>query len=92
MIDILYLGKARKKFLSNFSSGMRQRVKLGLAFFTKADIVFLDEPGTNLDQQAFDWYRSQLAQLSRDCMVFIASNQPSEYPEEAHKIDIMRFK
>jgi ABC-type multidrug transport system ATPase subunit len=92
MIDVLYLGKAQKKFISNFSSGMRQRVKLGLAFFTKADIVFLDEPGTNLDQQAFNWYRTQLSQLPKDCMVVIASNQPSEYPEDAHKIDIMQFK
>jgi ABC-type multidrug transport system ATPase subunit len=92
MIDTLYLGKARKKFISNFSSGMRQRVKLGLAFFTKADIVFLDEPGTNLDKQAFDWYRNQLALLPNTCMVLIASNQPSEYPEDAQKIDIMQFK
>ena len=92
MIDTLYLTKARKKFISNFSSGMRQRVKLGLALFTKADIVFLDEPGTNLDHQAFDWYRQQLSLLPNTCMVLIASNQPSEYPETAHKIDLMQFK
>ena len=92
MIDVLYLGKARHKFISNFSSGMRQRVKLGLAFFTKADLIFLDEPGTNLDHHAFDWYRNQLALLPNTCMVLIASNQPSEYPETAHKIDLMQFK
>ncbi|RAV98785.1 ABC transporter ATP-binding protein [Pseudochryseolinea flava] len=92
MIDTLYLGKARHKFISNFSSGMRQRVKLGLAFFTEADIIFLDEPSTNLDQQAFEWYRKQLHLLPPTCMVLIASNQSSEYPESAHKIDIMQFK
>jgi ABC-type multidrug transport system ATPase subunit len=92
VLEKMYLTHARDKFISNFSSGMKQRVKLALAFFSQADIVFLDEPGTNLDQQAFDWYRQQLAGLPRHCLVFIASNQPAEYPSSAQKIDIMDFK
>jgi len=92
MLDKMYLTHARDKYISNFSSGMKQRVKLALAFFSAADIVFLDEPGTNLDQQAFDWYQHQLSSLPPQCLVFIASNQPSEYPASAQKIDIMRFK
>src|SRR6187551_3373442 len=77
MIDRLYLNAARDKYISNFSSGMRQRVKLGLAFFSQAEMVFLDEPGTNLDNQAFEWYLTQLRALPADSMVFIASNQPA---------------
>lgn len=92
VMEKMYLTHARDKYISNFSSGMKQRLKLALAFFSQADIVFLDEPGTNLDQQAFDWYLQQLASLPPHCLVFIASNQPSEYPASAQKIDIMRFK
>jgi len=92
VLERMYLTHARDKYISNFSSGMKQRLKLALAFFSQADIVFLDEPGTNLDQQAFDWYQQQLADLPQHCLVFIASNQPSEYPASAQKIDIMRFK
>jgi len=92
MIERMYLGQARDKYIANFSSGMRQRVKLALAFFTQADMVFLDEPGTNLDTTAFDWYLSQLYALPKECMVLIASNQPAEYPASAHKIDMTRYK
>jgi ABC-type multidrug transport system ATPase subunit len=92
IIERMYLTHARHKQLSNFSSGMRQRVKLGLAFFSMADVVFLDEPGTNLDRTAFDWYSTELRKLPSECLIFIASNQPSEYPANAQKIDIMRLK
>lgn len=92
IIGKMMLDNAREKFIGNFSSGMKQRVKLGLAFFTQAQAIFLDEPGTNLDHQAFDWYQQQLASLPNDCLVFIASNQPSEYPASAQIIDIMDFK
>lgn len=92
MLERMYLTHARDKYISNFSSGMKQRVKLALAFFSEASILFLDEPGTNLDQQAFDWYLQQLNAVPAHCLVFIASNQPAEYPANAQKIDIMRYK
>jgi len=92
IMDRMYLLHARDKQLSNFSSGMKQRVKLALAFFSKADVIFLDEPGTNLDNTAFDWYTRELQALPPECLVFIASNQPSEYPANAQKIDIMSLK
>lgn len=92
MIDRMYLTPARNKYISNFSSGMRQRVKLALAFYTEADVVFLDEPGTNLDHQAFEWYLKELQALPEYCTIIVASNQPAEYPPSAQKIDIMRYK
>ena len=55
VVEKMSLQNARKKQIGNLSSGMRQRVKLGLAFSAEADIVFLDEPGTNLDKTAFQW-------------------------------------
>lgn len=92
LTDMMYLTDARDKFISNFSSGMRQRLKLALAFYTDADIIFLDEPGTNLDDRAFAWYKTQLSALPSDAMVFIASNNPAEYPEKAKIINLPDFK
>jgi ABC-type multidrug transport system ATPase subunit len=92
ILEKMYLTHAKDKYISNFSSGMKQRVKLALAFFSKADILFLDEPGTNLDAQAFDWYLQQLEVVAGQCLVFVASNQISEYPANAQKLEIMRFK
>lgn len=92
IIDLMQLEAAADKPLINFSSGMKQRVKLGMAFFTASNIVFLDEPGTNLDKSGFEWFLTNLNALPADTIVFIASNQPAEYPEKAHKIDVLRYK
>ncbi|NJM25329.1 MAG: ABC transporter ATP-binding protein [Bacteroidia bacterium] len=79
MVSEMQLEHARSKTIGFFSSGMRQRLKLALAFFTVAPVLFLDEPGTNLDQKAFQWYLDQLQKAARSGVVFIASNQPAEY-------------
>lgn len=88
----LRLSDARDKHIANFSSGMKQRVKLGLAFFTEANLIFLDEPTTNLDNDTTAWYHHQLKNLPSNCTVFIASNQPGEYPDHAQVINVMDFK
>ena len=92
ILDRLRLTHAKHKPIANFSSGMKQRVKLGLAFFTQADLIFLDEPTTNLDQEATGWYHEQLKNLPRNCTIFIASNQTNEYPSDANILNILNFK
>jgi ABC-type multidrug transport system ATPase subunit len=90
--SLMELTSASDKFISNFSSGMKQRVKLGLAFFTEADFIFLDEPCTNLDEQAIAWYQQQLAKLPNNNIVFIASNDKEEYKTATQLINITQFK
>ena len=92
ILENLYMTDSKDKQIANFSSGMKQRVKLGLAFFTDSKIIFLDEPGTNLDEQAFAWYIENLNKVAVDTLVFIASNQKSEYPANAEVIAVSRFK
>jgi ABC-type multidrug transport system ATPase subunit len=92
VVEKMSLQNARKKQIGNLSSGMRQRVKLGLAFSAEADIVFLDEPGTNLDKTAFQWYLDQLAEIQSKSMIFIASNDPREYLTANEILNILDFK
>jgi ABC-type multidrug transport system ATPase subunit len=92
ILDRLMLAGARDKHIANFSSGMKQRIKLALAFFSEADLIFLDEPTTNLDRETKDWYHAQLEKLPPQCTIFIASNQPDEYPGDAKIINILDFK
>lgn len=92
MLDRLMLSGARDKHIANFSSGMKQRVKLALAFFSEADLIFLDEPTTNLDKETKAWYHTQLQKLPSHCTILIASNQPDEYPSHAKIINILDFK
>ncbi len=93
IIEKLYMTESRDKQIANFSSGMKQRVKLGLAFFTDAQLIFLDEPGTNLDEDAFGWYHENLKNLiQKNVLIFIASNQKNEYPADAEVISLARYK
>ncbi len=90
--DRLLLSHARHKEIKYFSSGMKQRVKLGLAFFSQSPVVILDEPTTNLDRQGAAWYQEQVRQLDPDQLLLIGSNQPEEYDFCQNVIDVMRWK
>lgn len=86
------LESSRLKLISSFSSGMRQRLKLALAFYSDCELLFLDEPCTNLDKKSIEWYHTNLRQLPKEILIFIASNQEIEYPATAAKIDILSHK
>lgn len=92
LLRVMYLEDSAEKQLMNFSSGMKQRLKLALAFYTEADVYFLDEPGTNLDSRAFEWFIRELKTLPENTIIFIASNNPDEYPPTATVLNIMDYK
>lgn len=79
IVDLLGLGKSADKPIRFFSSGMKQRLKLGLAFCTDSPLLLLDEPTTNLDQQGVEWYQSLVSNFSADRLVIVCSNQKPEY-------------
>jgi ABC-type multidrug transport system ATPase subunit len=74
MITISGLEKSSKKFIHQYSSGMKQRVRLLLAFFTQSEILLLDEPTSNLDAAGKQWYRSLVEKYTNNRMVVVASN------------------
>ncbi|HZY79401.1 MAG TPA: ABC transporter ATP-binding protein [Cyclobacteriaceae bacterium] len=91
MAEQMGLSHARDKKIAAFSSGMKQRVKLALAFYSDTPLLFLDEPTTNLDKRASAWYQDNLKRQSGRTIV-IASNQEEEYPSNSIKIDLSDYK
>jgi ABC-type multidrug transport system ATPase subunit len=77
--DLLQLQAAKHKLVRDFSSGMRQRLKLGLALYTDTPLLLLDEPTTNLDQAGVAWYLEHLEKNRQNRLVLIGSNVPHEY-------------
>jgi ABC-type multidrug transport system ATPase subunit len=76
-----------------FSSGMKQRIKLGLAFLEQTELLLLDEPCSNLDKNGISWYRQELiAAKEMGRTIVIASNQEYEYPIADEVIDLERYK
>lgn len=79
--ELMGLSKAYNKPLKFYSSGMKQRVKLGLAILADTSVLLLDEPSSHLDARAITWYQELLREHASDRIVFVASNK-----EEAETI------
>ncbi|MGC4058435.1 MAG: ATP-binding cassette domain-containing protein [Chitinophagaceae bacterium] len=54
IIALIGIRQAGDKLIGDFSSGMKQRVKLAQAIFSDTQALFLDEPCTNLDDKGVD--------------------------------------
>lgn len=90
--DFVQLSHARNKAIRHFSSGMKQRVKLGLAFLSDVPVVILDEPTSNLDATGTKWYLDQVTHLTDNQLVILGSNQPQEYEFCKNIISVSAFK
>lgn len=68
------LAAETNKPIRNFSSGMKQRLKLTLAFMSNTSLLLLDEPLTNLDEAGEKWYAKMLGDFSNGRTVIVCSN------------------
>lgn len=93
IIAITELEKAKEKQLKYYSSGMKQRVRLALATLSDSSILLLDEPTSNLDKKAIDWYQQLINEHTQNKLVIVASNQIEyEYPFCNKEIKVEDFK
>lgn len=89
VMKILELTPHAGKQVRNFSSGMRQRLRLGLAILTEAPVICLDEPTSNLDRGAVKWYRQLLQEYAGERTVIVSSNhQEDDYLKADMTIDV----
>lgn len=92
LAEQMHLQDALHKQVKNFSSGMKQRLKLGLAFFTDSPVILLDEPTTNLDTKGIDWYLEQIEKVKTLRLIIICSNQQHEYRFCDNILDMANYK
>ncbi len=89
---IFRLERAKNKFIKNFSTGMKQRLKLGVAFYSNTPLLLLDEPATNLDINGFEWYLEEIEKVVNEKMIFVCSNRKDEYEFCDKFIHILDYK
>ena len=74
VIDLLGFPDTKYKQVHQFSSGMKQRVKLILAFLSDVPLLLLDEPTMNLDKAGINWYHELVTTFTRNRTLIICSN------------------
>lgn len=92
LLEKIGLGNAANKQIRNFSSGMKQRLKLALSIFDQAPILLLDEPCSNLDQEGIQSYHQFIQAYAMHKLILVASNDPQEYQFCGQQLSLSDFK
>ncbi len=93
LTTLFQLSGVKNKLIKNYSSGMKQRVKLGLSIMADTPILLLDEPTSNLDEKGKKWYAEMIEKYASDKLIVVASNsQKEEYLFCENEIKIEDFK
>ena len=92
LIELLAMPGSKNKLIKYFSSGMKQRLKLILAFCADTRMLMLDEPTANLDTEGIDWYLSLVQQFAQNRLTIICSNQAHEYNFCDERLSITDYK
>lgn len=91
--SLINLPYTDNKPLRYFSSGMKQRVRLGLAILSNTPLLLLDEPCTNLDQHSIEWYHHLVKRFGQDRIIVVCSNhREEEYRFCTQKLEIHQYK
>ena len=90
---LIQLEKHANHPLKTYSSGMKQRVKLGLSILSDAPLLILDEPCSHLDSAAVAWYQNLLNKNSDNRIIVVASNSDEREIFGCNtSIDINRYR
>lgn len=93
IVEKLYLTGSKNKEIKYYSSGMKQRVKLGLALLSETPFVLLDEPTSNLDAEAIDWYKQLVEENKDGRIILVCSNdQKDEFSFCTQTLNLSDYK
>jgi heme exporter protein A len=78
LMEQVGLGGHEKKRCRDYSSGMKQRLKIVQALVHKPPLLLLDEPGSNLDSKGIKIVENVVAEQREMGITIIASNEKRE--------------
>lgn len=74
LVEMLGFQGTGKKPIRQFSSGMKQRLKLALAILSDVPLLLLDEPTMNLDRAGIEWFQNILETFAGNRTILVCSN------------------
>lgn len=86
IIDIIKwvgLNPFDKTKYKNYSTGMKQKLRIAQALMENPRVLILDEPFNGLDQKSVDYFRNELIKLKNEGVTIILT---SHYKEDIEKL------
>jgi heme exporter protein A len=78
LLERVGLFKRKKDLYKNYSSGMKQRLKLAFALLNDPALLLLDEPCANLDKEGIDVVYSFAEEQRKRGILIVATNEESD--------------
>lgn len=75
VLNMLGMGKYKKKQVNKLSGGQQQRVSIARALVKSPDIILADEPTGNLDEENTLRTMSILKSISKECLVILVTHE-----------------
>ncbi len=78
LLEDFKLFEQRNRIVRHYSSGMKQRLKFIISVINDPPVLFLDEPGTNLDREGKETIYSYIKNIRKDKLIVMATNEKEE--------------
>ena len=92
LLEKVNLYKRRNDLVKNYSSGMKQRLKIAFAILNDPLILLMDEPGTNLDKDGIEIIYNIAEKQKKNGILIIATNENEDTKLCDEKINIEDYK
>lgn len=92
LLEKVNLYGRRNDEVKNFSSGMKQRVKLAFAIINSPRLLLMDEPRTNLDTEGVDLVYGVAEEQKKNGILVIATNEPEDTSLCGKVVSVEDFK
>jgi ABC-2 type transport system ATP-binding protein len=89
LLEYFKLSDEKKKTISEFSGGMKQKVGLASTLVHDPKLLILDEPTTNLDPIGRKKIVEYVKKLAQDKSIFVSSHVLSEIEQMCEKVTII---
>ncbi|MCF8330997.1 MAG: ABC transporter ATP-binding protein [Bacteroidales bacterium] len=92
VIEQVGMKDAANAKVKTYSTGMKQRIGLGIAMLQKPELLILDEPTNGLDPQGIREIRNLLIDLNKELgiTIFLSTHLLSEAEKVSHQIGIIQ--